>query len=286
MTTDQEKTNSDGHVFCAHCGTENSKDTYSCDRCGEKIYFPDPLKPPPMGIVECQNCLTANESRASYCVKCGESLTNAARINVLGSGDSARKAPHTQPGGIRLRQRDREPTQRPPSSPDPKRPEQGPPSTKVPPTAPGARIREPEREREQREDAREKAGEQERQSTDSNEGANDSGTRSGRLPKSAKGWNTAAFLIGPIWGPANGVWLGVVGILFFVIPESILTLGLRFTLYLAFGAFLGFRGNEMAWRARRWPSLQHFRRVQQQWMLVALVVNLVLLFLIPILLRG
>jgi H+/Cl- antiporter ClcA len=63
-------------------------------------------------------------------------------------------------------------------------------------------------------------------------------------------------------------------------------MGVKFTLYLLYGAFLGLRGNELAWRAKRWRSLAHFKQVQQQWMLVALVVNLVLLFVIPIVTRG
>lgn len=286
MTTNQEKTNDAGHVFCAHCGTENPEGAYSCDRCGEKIYFPDPQKPPPMGIVECQNCLTANEVRASYCVRCGESLTDAARISVLGAGSPTRQAPHAAPGGIRMRQRDREPGETPTSSPEHDHQQPDAAGPEEAPSRPAGRTREPERERDQRDAAREKAAEQVRREAESSEGVNDSGTRTGRLPDSAKGWNTAAFLIGPIWGPANGVWLGVLGIIVFAIPGGLLSVGLKFTLYLAYGAFLGFRGNEMAWRAKRWPSLDHFRRVQQQWMLLALVVNLVLLFVVPLVLRG
>lgn len=291
MASDQDIKKSGDTQFCAHCGTENSKDVYSCDRCGERIYLPDINLPPPLGLVECQQCLTANEARASYCVKCGSSLSNAARISVLGGGDGARRAPHSEPGGIRVSQRGRDPAVR--RAPEPKRvsPDRVPSEPAKPP--PATRARQPEQEQEQREAARAKAGEQERQQAESAEGENTSGTRSARLPQSARGWNTAAFLIGPVWGPANGVWIGVIGLAFFLIPDSLLTLipdslltlGLRFTLYLAYGAFLGFRGNEMAWRARRWASLEQFKKVQQQWMLLALVVNLVLLFVIPILTR-
>lgn len=268
MTSDQDTTKGKDSHFCAHCGTENAKDVYSCDRCGERIYLPDPKSPPALGLVECQQCVTANETRASYCVKCGSSLANAARISVLGGGESARRAPHSEPDGIRVSPRGRDPVIRRRSEPERHLPGSGPESEEL------------------REAARAGVTEQERQQEESSAGENTSGTRSARLPQSARGWNTAAFLIGPIWGPANGVWLGVVGLTFLFIPESILTLGLRFTLYLAYGAFLGFRGNEMAWRARRWASLEQFRKVQQQWMLLALVVNLALLFLIPVLLRD
>lgn len=286
MTTDQENSKSGESHFCAHCGTENAADVYSCDRCGERIYLPDPKYPPPLGLVECQKCVTANEARASYCTKCGSTLANAARISVLGGGESARRAPHSEPGGIRVSPRGRDPAVR--RRPDPERNLPGTGQEPAPdePSPPAGRTRQPEREQEQREAARARADEQERQEAESSAEENTSGMRSARLPQSARGWNTAAFLIGPIWGPANGVWIGVIGLTFLAIPENVLTLGLRFTLYLAYGAFLGFRGNEMAWRARRWASLEQFKKVQQQWMLLALVVNLVLLFLIPILLRG
>jgi len=115
------------------------------------------------------------------------------------------------------------------------------------------------------------------------EGVNDSGTKSGQVPVSARGWNTAAFLISPIWGPANGVWLGIIGALILVLPIPFFW---RLLLYLAFGAYLGLRGNELAWKYKRWNSIEHFKRVQQQWMLLALVVNIVLLFVVPAVLSG
>ena len=291
MSSGPDNTATGENVYCAHCGTANARDAYSCDRCGERIYLPDPLKPPPMGLTECQNCLTANESRASYCVKCGESLADAARISVLGSGLTNRQAPRSQPGGIRMSHRERADdtppeTQRPRADASESQPARSP---EVRRTETRGRVREPDRESAQRRAARERAAEQERRRAQESEAINDSGTRSARLPSSAKGWNTAAFLIGPIWGPANGVWLGLVGLLFLVIPGSVPSLGqwgIKFTLYLAFGAYLGIRGNEMAWRARRWPSLAHFRQVQQRWMLVSLVVNLILLFTIPMIVNG
>ena len=125
-----------------------------------------------------------------------------------------------------------------------------------------------------------------RQQLEDSRRENDSGTKSAKLPPSARGWNTAAFLIGPIWGPANGVWLGIVGLVFLALPESVLEIGWRLSLYLAYGVFLGFRGNEMAWRARRWKSLDHFKRVQQMWMFVALIVNIALIFIVPTILRA
>lgn len=282
MTTEQDKINESDSVFCAHCGTRNEKDAYSCDRCGERIYFPDPLKPPPMGLVECQKCVTPNESHASYCVKCGESLEHAARISVLGGGDSIRQVPHSPPGGIRISQRSRDASPSRASSRPERRPRQ---EVAQPQPVPEKRERDPEQEARQRDAARAKAFQQHREQNGESESENNSGTRSAKLPQSARGWNTAAFLIGPIWGPANGVWLGLIGLVFLVIPEAALVFGWKLILYLGFGMFLGYRGNEMAWRARRWASLDHFKRVQQQWMLIALVLNLPLFILVSLVLN-
>ena len=299
MTSDQENNSTDGSVYCAHCGTQNGEGAYSCDRCGERIYFPDPHKPPPLGLVECQTCVTSNETRASYCVKCGNSLANAARISVLGGGEGIRQVPHSRPGGIRISPRNRTPESRG---------TRGVPSQRavsritrhrgslsesnansgsdLNPNHNDSPIADAlSRQKSGGEQTRAQAIEKERERVEEADGPNDSGTRSAKLPASARGWNTAAFLIGPIWGPANGVWLGLIGLLFLVIPESAVPLGWKLLLYLSYSAFLGYRGNEMAWRARRWASLEHFKRVQQQWMLIAVAVALVALIAIPALLN-
>jgi ribosomal protein L40E len=264
-------------VFCAHCGTQNDTDAYSCERCGEHIYQPDADRPPPLGLLECSQCLAANEVRASYCVKCGKSLEASARITVIG-GDSSRRAPRSQSGGIRISSRGREtPPQRSPEQSMHDQQERQ-------PRQPTRKPIQPKPNR--REAAQAKVQELQRRRLEDSRRENDSGKKSAKLPPSARGWNTAAFLIGPVWGPANGVWLGIVGLVFLAIPESVLEIGWRLTLYLAYGAFLGFRGNELAWRARRWKSLEYFKRVQQLWMFVALIVNIALIFVVPVLLRS
>jgi hypothetical protein len=58
-------------------------------------------------------------------------------------------------------------------------------------------------------------------------------------------------------------------------------------LYLAFGLYMGARGNELAWKARRWKSVDHFKRVQQQWLIVALVLDIVVvIFVLPALAQN
>ena len=34
---------------------------------------------------------------------------------------------------------------------------------------------------------------------------------------------------------------------------------------IAFATWLGIKGNEMAWNARKWKDLAHFKRVQRNW---------------------
>ncbi len=274
MSTDQQTGQEPSSTFCSHCGTQNDSDAYSCERCGELIYQPDPNRPPPLGLIECSRCLASNEVRASYCVKCGQSLADSARITVIGA-DTSRRAPRSQPGGIRISSRGREtPPQRSPGRAEADRQSQ-------------RRERNPQQQKPDRRDgARAKAEKLKQQELEDSRRENDSGTKSAKLPPSARGWNTAAFLIGPVWGPANGVWLGILGLVFLAIPESVLEIGWRLSLYLAYGVFLGFRGNELAWRARRWSSLEHFKRVQQQWMIVALIVNIALIFVVPTILRS
>lgn len=98
------------------------------------------------------------------------------------------------------------------------------------------------------------------------------------LPEELKGWNWAAFMWGmigfaPIWGYFNRVWIAL--ILAFVWLSPFMPAGVRgpiLLVALAVTVYLGFKGNEMAWRARRWESVEQFRRVQQGWMTWGLLI--------------
>ncbi len=121
---------------------------------------------------------------------------------------------------------------------------------------------------------------------------NDSGSRVAVHPEELKGWNWGAFLWGmigfaPIWGYFNRVWIALLMAFVWVSPfvptaarPPIIIAGLLLTVY------LGFKGNELVWRARRWESADHFRRVQQAWMswglliaVIQIVVYLVFLYI-------
>lgn len=99
--------------------------------------------------------------------------------------------------------------------------------------------------------------------------ANDSGTGpKAVLPEPLRGFNFGAFLLSWIWAIGNRSWLGLLALLpcvgFFV----------RF--------WLGFKGNEMAWRNRRWDSYEQFKKTQMNWMIAGVVIAGIGILLSPI----
>ncbi|SFU65077.1 hypothetical protein SAMN05216552_1006233 [Pseudoduganella namucuonensis] len=81
---------------------------------------------------------------------------------------------------------------------------------------------------------------------------NTSGMGSGAvIPPGVKGWSWGAFLWNWIWAIGNKTWIGLLAL----IP------------YVGFivGIYLGFKGRELAWRNKRWDSLEEFNRVQRKW---------------------
>lgn len=83
-------------------------------------------------------------------------------------------------------------------------------------------------------------------------GENTSGTgKNAVLPAGVKGWSWGAFLWNWIWAIFNKTWIGLLAFVPYV--------GIIMVFY------LGFKGREMAWRNKRWDSLEHFNRVQRSW---------------------
>ena len=71
------------------------------------------------------------------------------------------------------------------------------------------------------------------------------------IPEEIKGLNWGAFGMNVIWGTAMRVhiaWLCVVPFIGIVMPFVLLI-----------------KGNEWAWRNRRWDSIEHFLQVQKKW---------------------
>ena len=80
------------------------------------------------------------------------------------------------------------------------------------------------------------------------------------IPPEIKGWNWGALLLTWIWGIGNRVWISLVCLIPIVLVQ------------LVFAIFLGAKGNEWAWRSKRWESIEHFTRVQKIWANVGSVI--------------
>lgn len=95
---------------------------------------------------------------------------------------------------------------------------------------------------------------------------NDSGMgAASTLPPELQGFNWGALLGSWIWGLGNSVWIGLLGLVpcvgFFA----------RF--------YLGSKGNEMAWKSKRWESVQAFQSAQKTWAIVGFALIGVTLFM-------
>ena len=80
------------------------------------------------------------------------------------------------------------------------------------------------------------------------------------MPAEIRRWNWGAFLMTWMWGIGNGVWVA--------------SLGLIPLIGLVIAVWLGISGNDMAWRARRWRDVEHFRSTQRAWAMVGVALLL------------
>ena len=100
--------------------------------------------------------------------------------------------------------------------------------------------------------------------------ANDSGRGpESLLPDELRGLNWGALLLNFVWGLAMRVpqtWLCLVPLVGIFWP-----------------LVMWVKGNDWAWRYRRWDSVEHFRRVQEKWAVAGLVL-VVVMFVLSILL--
>lgn len=71
------------------------------------------------------------------------------------------------------------------------------------------------------------------------------------IPPEIQKWNWGAFFLSWIWGIGNQVWISFLTWIPFVGLIMIFVLGAK--------------GNEWAWRAKRWESVEQFLEVQRKW---------------------
>lgn len=77
------------------------------------------------------------------------------------------------------------------------------------------------------------------------------------VPHEVTGWNWGAFFLNWIWGIGNNTWRALLVFIPF------------FGFVWLF--FLGFKGNEWAWRNKKWDDIQHFKRVQRKWSIAGFI---------------
>ncbi|NET82919.1 MAG: serine/threonine protein kinase [Moorea sp. SIO1F2] len=92
------------------------------------------------------------------------------------------------------------------------------------------------------------------------------------VPDEIKGWNWGAFLIPWFWPMTNNVWIGLIA----WVPQ------LGWLMAIALGA----KGNEWAWKSRRWRSIEHFKAHQRGWAIVGILFGAPLSVMLWILVLG
>lgn len=92
----------------------------------------------------------------------------------------------------------------------------------------------------------------------------------GQFPEELRRWNWGAFFGSWLWAIANNVYVGLLAL----IPP----------LHLIISIVLGMKGNEWAWKHRRFESIDQFRAVQRAWtrwgvgIFIAMIVLIILGF--------
>ena len=88
---------------------------------------------------------------------------------------------------------------------------------------------------------------------------NTSGMKDATLPPEIKGLNWGGLLLSFIWAIGHGAWLWV--ILSFVPVVNVIV-----------PFYLLFKGNEIAWRNKKWESAEAFKKSQRTWAIAGLVI--------------
>ncbi|MEE8045210.1 MAG: hypothetical protein V3T49_00065 [Dehalococcoidia bacterium] len=253
------------NMYCAHCGTENVKSGHACVRCGERLIQVTTESSPPSGLVSCARCGGANNTQAVYCWVCGSEMNDAVRI-------SPTARPEGRPEG-RLQTPVQSQPKSPPKSREPRtyRPDLNPVSTpttanKSPRDSIGEQgdLRGPgpqgQPEIHDQHDVDIQQPESPFGAPDGEAAENTSGIRDGEIPAGVKRWNWAAFLMPAVWGLFSGV--PYTAILF---GAAFLPSGYQLFVMVSASLYLGFKGNELSWRGKKWRSVEHFNAFQKQW---------------------
>jgi len=99
------------------------------------------------------------------------------------------------------------------------------------------------------------------------------------VPAKIKGWNWGAFLGLYLWCIVNRVWIGLLLFLLGIIPI------IGTIIVFIFSIYFGIKGNELAWRSRRWKSIQSFKRTQRILTIVTILLWVLFICSIPTLIE-
>lgn len=90
----------------------------------------------------------------------------------------------------------------------------------------------------------------------------------GAVPRSVRGWNWGGLLLGPAWLAGHGLWGLLLVWVGLAAASRLLPVEYRAVALGGIGLmalYLAGNGNALAWKARRFNSVKHFKRVQQVW---------------------
>lgn len=85
---------------------------------------------------------------------------------------------------------------------------------------------------------------------------------SAEVPPEIKRWNWGAFCLSWIWGLFNRTYIALLSLLPYVGLVMLFVLGAK--------------GSEWAWRNRRWRSVEHFKKAQQAWGMVGMILVVII----------
>jgi serine/threonine-protein kinase len=100
-----------------------------------------------------------------------------------------------------------------------------------------------------------------------------------KVPREIQGWNWGAFFLPGVWCITNQVWIGLISWTDFSLITLPLTLGMTWPIM---AVILGIKGNEWAWKSRRWNSVKDFKRHQRLWAFVGFLLIAALLLLVAL----
>ncbi|MEQ8755918.1 MAG: serine/threonine-protein kinase [Coleofasciculus sp. G1-WW12-02] len=80
------------------------------------------------------------------------------------------------------------------------------------------------------------------------------------VPDEIKGWNWGAFFMPYLWPLTNKVWIGLLAL----VPQVGWLMAIM----------LGAKGNEWAWKSRKWRSIEQFKAHQRGWTIAGLFIGI------------